>query len=89
MPRFWIKLVLLVGFTFVYPPFSPTYTISPSLNAEVSTPLINPESKALPSEPLVISSSKTKVAGIEEATEAEAGITSETLPAGGDAEAVE
>ena len=69
-----------VGFTFVYPPFAPTYTTSPSEKADVSTPFKNPVTTANPSASSAKSSFNTKVAGIVDATEAEAAIISDRLP---------
>ena len=87
IPKFWIKLEP-VGLTFVNPPFGPTYTTSPSLNWEVLTPFIYPDNNALPSASLASCSSSTKVPGIVDAIDAEAAMTSTTLPDGGEADDV-
>ena len=48
-PKFCIRLLDPCGFMFVYPPLSPTYITSPSLNADVFTPFMYPVIIANPS----------------------------------------
>ena len=79
IPRFCIKLEP-VGCIFVYPPLSPTYTTSPSVNSEVLTPFTNPMAIPKPASLSAKVSLSMKVAGIVEASEAEAAITVFSFP---------
>ena len=79
-PNAWIKIVEPVGLTFVYPPPTATYTGSPELKADVSTPLINPSNRTIPSASSNSSSPATPAAGILAGLPASAGSTPTILP---------